>query len=76
MKNGALIGAIVGAASLGTFAWFLVSTDEACGCKADVVRGAALGAGIGAGLGVGVDALFDRRALLTLHPIARLAKSF
>jgi hypothetical protein len=76
LKNGALIGAIIGAAALGAFAWFLVSTDEACGCKADILRGAALGAGIGAGIGVGVDALLDRRSLPALHPGLRLAFTF
>jgi hypothetical protein len=76
LKNGALIGMIIGAASLGTFAWILTSTDEACGCKGDIVRGAALGAGIGAGIGVGVDALFERRSGPTLRPGVRLTMTF
>ena len=76
LKNGALIGLIIGAASLGAFSWFLTRTDEACGCEGDILKGAALGAGIGAGIGVGVDALFDRRSLPTVHPGVRLAITF
>ena len=63
LKNGAIIGLIVGAASPGTFAWLLTRTDAACGCEGGILKGAALGAGIGAGIGAGVDALFERRSL-------------
>lgn len=77
LKNGALIGMVIGAASLGAFAWFLTSTDEACGCKGDIARGAALGAGIGAGIGVGIDALRDRRtSLVARGPGVRFSMKF
>lgn len=76
LKDGALIGLILGAASLGTV------TAIACvglgngGCVAGILGFAALGGGIGAGIGVGVDALFDRRSLPTVHPGVRLAITF
>lgn len=77
LKNGALIGVIIGAASLGTFAAIFANvTDEACGCVAGILRFAALGGGIGAGIGVGVDALLDRRSPATVRPGVRLAISF
>jgi hypothetical protein len=77
LKNGAIIGLIIGAASMGTFAWLLYLSDPACDCATQTVLGfAALGGGIGAGIGVGVDALFDRRARPTVRPGVRLAITF
>ena len=46
LKNGTLIGMVVGAAALGVFALFLTRTDEACGCEGDILQGAALGAAL------------------------------
>jgi hypothetical protein len=75
LKNGAIIGLIVGAASMAAFAAILVSTDEACGCKDDIVRFAAIGGAIGAGVGAGLDALLVRRSLPAI-PRARIAIRF
>jgi hypothetical protein len=64
LKNGAFIGAIVGAAALSGFGLFLChALDDTGGqpdCFPEVLWIGALGAGIGAGAGVGVDALLTR----------------
>jgi len=79
IKNGALIGLIIGAASLGTLAAITcigLGNDGFRGCAAGTLGFAALGGGIGAGIGVGVDALFDRRSSQAVRPGVRLAITF
>lgn len=72
LKNGAIIGALVGAATVGLLATIgcglghvagLTPTDESH-CGGAAFAGAALGGGLGALLGVGLDALFERTPYL------------
>ena len=63
LKNGALIGAIVGAAAMGTGVGLLckaLQEPSDPSCWGSVGIGALYGAGIGAAVGVGLDALFAR----------------
>ena len=65
LKNGAIIGAVAGAAALGGFGLFLCHALDDTGdpnCFPGVLAIAAVGAGIGVGAGVGIDALLVRRA--------------
>jgi hypothetical protein len=65
LKNGALIGAIVGAAALGGFGLFLCHALDDTGdpnCFPGVLGIAALGAGIGVGAGLVVDVLLTKHA--------------
>jgi hypothetical protein len=66
LKNGAIIGAVAGAAALGGFGLFLCHALDDSDGNLDCIPGAlviaAVGAGIGAGAGVGIDALLVRRA--------------
>ena len=64
VKNGAIIGAVVGAAALGTVGGVICNLLHEPGtpsCWSDTLRVAAIGAGIGLGAGVAVDAAFARR---------------
>jgi hypothetical protein len=64
LKNGALIGAIVGAAALGGFGLFLCRALDDTGdpdCFPHVIGIAAVGAGIGLGAGVAIDVLLARQ---------------
>jgi hypothetical protein len=65
LKNGAVIGAVAGAAALGGFGLFLChALDDTGGnpdCFPAVLGIAAVGAGIGAGAGIGIDALMSKR---------------
>lgn len=76
LKNGAIIGAVVGAAALGGFGLFLChALDDTGGdpnCFPGVLAIAAVGAGIGVGAGVGIDALLVRRA----GPVVRVHVRF
>jgi hypothetical protein len=64
LKNGAVIGAIAGAAALGGFGLFLChALDDTGGdpdCFPEALYIAALGGGIGLGAGLAVDALLAR----------------
>jgi hypothetical protein len=65
LKNGALIGAIIGGAALGGFVTFLCNalqapSDPSCVPPSLLYTG--IGAGIGAAAGAGIDALFARSA--------------
>ena len=66
LKNGAIIGAIIGAAAFGTYAGVFCKATEEPGshqeCWRDTLRFAAIGAPIGAGGGLAIDAAFSRRA--------------
>jgi hypothetical protein len=77
LKNGALIGAIVGGAALGGFVGWLCNmlqepSDPSCLPPSLLYTG--VGAGIGAAAGVGIDALFMRVAFApaAIPPAARL----
>ena len=67
LKNGALVGAVVGAAVLGGFAAIVCKVQQepqGPSCGPDTLRLAALGAAIGAAGGVAIDAaLADRRGV-------------
>jgi hypothetical protein len=65
LKNGAILGAVVGAVGLGAFGAFICHLHQEEGgasCLADSVRVAAIGAAIGIGAGVAVDAALSRNA--------------
>ena len=71
LKNGAIIGAIIGAAAFGTFAGVLCKATEEPGsnqlCLRDTLRFAAIGAAIGTGGGLAIDAAFSRDAGVMLR---------
>ncbi len=70
LKNGAIIGAVVGAAALGTIGAFICHLYQEEGgpsCLSDTLRGAAIGAAIGTGAGVSVDAALSRHAGFTIR---------
>jgi hypothetical protein len=72
IKNGAIIGALVGAAALGGFgAWICHALHEPSDppCLPDVLKVAAIGAGIGAAGGAGIDAMLARN---TPRPLLRV----
>jgi hypothetical protein len=65
LKNGIIIGAVIGAAGLGTFGGLLCKALQAPGepsCLGDTLRIAAVGAAIGAGAGLALDAALSRQA--------------
>jgi hypothetical protein len=69
LKNGTIIGAVVGAVALGTFGAFLCNLEQEAGdpsCLPDVLRVAAVGAAIGAGAGLAVDAALSRHGGVTV----------
>jgi hypothetical protein len=64
LKNGTLIGAIVGAVALGGFGAVVCKVQQEPGgpsCLTDTLRVAALGAAIGAGAGLAVDVARTQR---------------
>jgi hypothetical protein len=65
LKNGAVIGALVGAAALGGFGLYLCHALDDTGdpdCFPTVLGIAAIGAGIGLSAGVAIDVLLARQA--------------
>jgi hypothetical protein len=69
LKNGTIIGAVVGAVALGVFGGALCNALQEPGepsCLKDTLRIAALGAAIGAGAGLAVDAARNQRGGVTL----------
>ena len=63
LKNGAIVGAVVGAAAMGIFGGLLCNALQEPSdppCWRSVLPIAGLGAGIGLGVGVGIDALATR----------------
>ena len=63
LKNGALIGAIIGGAAFGGFVGWLCNALQEPGdpsCLAPSLLYTGVGAGIGAAAGLGIDALFVR----------------
>jgi hypothetical protein len=70
LKNGAIIGAVVGAVGLGAFGAFICNLYQEEGgesCLPDTLRVAAIGAAIGLGAGVAVDAALTRNAGITVR---------
>lgn len=63
LKNGAIIGAVIGGAATGLFIGYLchLFNDSDLQCWKPVALWTGLGAGAGALAGAGVDALFTRR---------------
>jgi hypothetical protein len=65
LKNGAIIGALVGAVGLGAFGALLCHLyreEGGASCLPDTLRVAAIGAAVGTGAGVAVDAALARNA--------------
>ena len=65
LKNGAIIGAVVGAVSLGALGALicnLYQEEGGASCLPDTLRVAAIGAAIGGGAGLAVDAALSRNA--------------
>ena len=65
LKNGALIGALAGAAAMGTFAALICNAQqepEGPSCLPDTLRIAGLGAAIGLGGGLVIDAALTKQA--------------
>jgi hypothetical protein len=65
LKNGAIMGAVVGAGALGGFGLWLCEMLKEPGnpsCWPGTLVVAGIGAGIGAAAGAGIDALADRAA--------------
>lgn len=70
LTDGAIIGAVVGAAGLGALGAFichLYQEEGGASCWPDTLRGAAIGAAIGTGAGVAVDAALTRDAGVTVR---------
>ena len=64
LKNGTIIGAIIGAVALGGFGAVVCKVQQEPGgpsCLTDTLRVAAIGAAIGAGAGLAVDAARTQR---------------
>jgi hypothetical protein len=72
LKNGAIIGAVIGAAALGGFGAVLCNALQEPGdpsCWRGALTIGALGAGIGAAAGAGIDAMAARN---TPRPVIRV----
>jgi hypothetical protein len=70
LKNGAIIGAVVGAVSVGALGALICNLYQEEGgpsCLSDTLRVAAIGAAIGGGAGVAVDAALSRNAGVTVR---------
>ena len=70
LKNGAIVGALVGAVTLGAFGALICNLEQEPGagnCLSDTLRVAAIGAGIGAGIGLAVDVARTRQAGITVR---------
>lgn len=71
LKNGAIIGAVGGAAYGLTMLALAFSIDDGDVHPAGVVAGMALFTGIGAAIGVGMDALIVQRQVIFERPVAK-----
>ncbi len=70
LKNGAIIGAVVGAVGLGALGAFICHLYREGGgasCLPDTLRAAAIGSAIGTGAGVAVDAALTQHAGVTVR---------
>jgi len=66
LRNGAIIGTVIGAAAFGAFAAALCNAYQEEGvdsCLPDTLRFAAIGGAIGAGAGLAIDALRSHRSV-------------
>ena len=77
LKNGVIVGAVIGAVAMGAFAGWLCHELQEPGeptCWRSVPIGGLYGAAIGAGAGAGIDALMSRdpRDRAVQRPAARL----
>lgn len=66
LRNGALLGTVIGAAALGAFAAILCNAYQEEGdpsCLGDTVRFAVIGGAIGAGAGLVIDAARHQRTV-------------
>ena len=66
LRNGAIIGAVIGAAAFGAFAAALCNAYQAEGdpsCLPDTLRFGAIGGAIGAGAGLAIDAARNQRGV-------------
>ena len=70
LKNGAIIGAVAGAAYFVTAAALLAGTDDGDVIIPTAIAGGVLFAGLGAAAGVGIDALISRRQVIYQMPAA------
>jgi hypothetical protein len=73
LRNGAVIGAVIGAAALGAFAGSLCHAYRAKGgasCAPDTIRFAAIGGAIGLGAGIAIDVARNS------SPMVRLSIAF
>jgi hypothetical protein len=71
VKNGAIIGAVIGGAGMGIFTTYLCNALQEPGdpsCWRGVLTISALFAGIGAAAGAGIDALIARQTPLPTRP--------
>lgn len=71
LKNGAIIGAVAGAAYFVTAAALLAGTDDGDVIIPTAIAGGVLFAGLGAAAGVGIDALISRRQVIYQMPVPR-----
>jgi len=74
LKNGAVIGAVIGAAGAGVLVGLYChryQEDNGPSCRSDVLRGIAAGAALGTGAGLALDAAFDTHEGLAIRMRAR-----
>jgi hypothetical protein len=74
LKNGTIIGAVIGGVAMGTFFTYLCHALKEEGdppCWKGVLTTTALGAGAGAAAGAGLDALFARQHSAWSRPSSR-----
>ena len=71
LKNGAIIGAVAGAAYFVTAAALLAGTDDGDVIIPTAVAGGVLFTGLGAAAGAGIDALISRRQVIYQTPAPR-----
>jgi hypothetical protein len=66
LKNGAILGTVIGAAAFGVFAAALCNAyqeEDGASCLPDTLRFAAIGGAIGAGAGLAIDAVRSDRGV-------------
>jgi hypothetical protein len=66
LRNGAIIGTVIGAAAFGAFAAALCNAyqeEDDASCVPDTLRFGAIGGAIGAGAGLAIDAARDQRGV-------------
>jgi hypothetical protein len=79
LKNGIIIGAVIGGAAMGVFVTALCNALHEPGdppCWQSTLTAGALGAGIGAAAGAGIDALAARQTPLLIGPERAARRGF